>query len=605
MRGGLSERPQHHRLPLGSLTLTVLLVACACDQGSRAQAPAPAAEKEQEEPADAASCQPDATSGSSAEPASIMTCGGAAGAGSPLIDDFEDGNLLSLPVDGRSGAWFTYTDGSAGCVASEVADAGDGRALHLRGSGFTDWGAGFGTVMRWSQADQKACVYDASSYRGLRFRAKGNAKLRVNLQTRATTFESRGGECADSETCFDQHGRTLYLEPEWREFELDFCQLAPEGWGGERPPFDSAALVMLNIQVQQTEAFDLWIDDVSFIESSEDTAEACGPICPEHELPLGVEPAPTQTSTTGVELHTFEQPTPSCGAVTRRYLAYVPDRARGADGAPVLLVLHGSSADAESMRDFMTQRRFEALADRDGFVVVYGNAVPGQVTTPSMPNGGAWRFEGSPEVDDHEYLKLVIEDLRARSVLSGDSPLFLTGLSNGGGMVLHAAMEAPERYRGVAAIAPYVGAVAEQPERHSSWATTRVLIAYAEADPGMPSPDYNRIIEPLPAAWATALGVDSAAVEAPVQTDLPDRTVEGESYTGDAPNALGTRDSRVTQIDFTGAGVAVRALDLGRAGHFWPVFEHNDPPDVLSRWGLRNQDLDASDAVWEFFATAL
>lgn len=546
--------------------------------------------------------------GGSSEPAGITACDGAVAGQSPLIDDFDDGDMLSVPVDARGAMWFTYTDETPGCLEARVAVADGNPALRITGNGFTRWGAGFGTSLSWSLEAQKACMYDASTYQGLRFRARGNAKLRVALQTHATTFRSRGGGCPDSELCFDQHGRTLHLSSTWQEYELEFCALGPEGWGGDKPAFDASTLIMLNVQVHSLEPFEVWLDDVSFVARSEDADRICGPICPHDELPLGIEPTPTQTSidpvATGVKLFTFDQETPSCGALTRRYLAYVPSQAEGARDAPVLIVLPGSGADAESMRDFMTQQRFEELADRDGFIVVYANAVPAALaTTPDRPNGGAFRQLPGGEVNDHDYLLQIIEDLRGRSLLSGSNAVFLAGLSNGGGMALEAARQAPNRYQGIAAVMPYVGEEPSLPEALATWSTTSVLIAYTHGDPGLPSPGYNQVIERLPAAWASALGISPSAIAAPVRTEIADLAIEGEGYTGAAPTALKTRNSRAIRIDYgpSATGAAVRVFEFDRAGHFWPVLQHNDPPSVLARWGLRNQDMDAAEAIWEFF----
>jgi len=64
-------------------------------------------------------------------------------------------------------------------------------------------------------------------------------------------------------------------------------------------------------------------------------------------------------------------------------------------------------------------------------------------------NSGAWRqdFYDDGQVDDLEYLDLVLGDLLDRGIISGDNAVYLTGLSNGGGMVLEAARRADELLR--------------------------------------------------------------------------------------------------------------------------------------------------------------
>ncbi len=528
---------------------------------------------------------------------------------SPVIDDFEDGDFCISTLDRRMGSWFTYTDGTSGRVDATIVDTDDGKVLHLSGGGFSVWGPGFGALLSWSPELQGACLYDASDYGGLRFRARGNANLRAMIATQATTYESLGGGCPDSQDCYDQHGRTLELSSTWQDYELDFCELFPAGWGGQKPSFDPATLVMLNFSVQNLQDFELWLDDVEFVESSEPGEHRCGPSCPSAEVPVGVQPEPTETSITlseNLSLFTFEQPTTNCGALTRRYLVYVPDGLGEASDAPVLFVLHGSGSDAESMRDFMTQRRFETLADRDGFVVIYGNAAPGVLTSAQFPNGGAWRIDPASEVNDREYLTLVLQDLAGRAVLSGDNPIFLSGISNGGSMVMSAVLEAPERYRGFAAVMPYTDPILPRPEPSSAMALERVLIAYTPDDPGLPS-GAEALTAPLPPLWAAAMAIPGSAIAAPVRTELPNTVSEGADYTGDLPAVLRTRNSSVAQIDYgsIATGPAVRVLEFDHAGHLWPVPEHTDPERVLSEWGLRNQDIDGANAIWEFFASSL
>src|SRR4051812_24822337 len=61
--------------------------------------------------------------------------------------------------------------------------------------------------------------------------------------------------------------------------------------------------------------------------------------------------------------------------VRRRYLVYAPATLPPHPVA-VVLVFPGYSASAEAAAFYYTHTRFEALADRDGFVVVYGNGLP-------------------------------------------------------------------------------------------------------------------------------------------------------------------------------------------------------------------------------------
>ncbi|MEO6601522.1 MAG: hypothetical protein ABIQ16_16720, partial [Polyangiaceae bacterium] len=314
-------------------------------------------------------------------PPPVLGCSFAASGTQPSVDDFDDGTLLLHSVEQRVGAWYSFTDETTGCVKLSVEKADSSPALHFTGGGFSKWGAGFGVALAWSNAQNGQCTYDVSAYSGVRFRARGNAVLRVNFPSRESAFRSAGGDCPDSEGCFDQQGRNIALSADFQEYEIPFCSLAQAGFGSPLGALDRTKLTNLNFLVQTTSDFDVWLDDLEFIPWQDGQSRDCGAVCPADELALGIVPRPGETwldqQATGVHLSTFEQPTKDCGSVTRRYLSYIPKRLAPASDAPVVIVLHGLGADAESMQGFITQGRFETLADRDGFIVVYGNAAPG------------------------------------------------------------------------------------------------------------------------------------------------------------------------------------------------------------------------------------
>jgi poly(3-hydroxybutyrate) depolymerase len=286
----------------------------------------------------------------------------------------------------------------------------------------------------------------------------------------------------------------------------------------------------------------------------------------------------------------------------------VPKSLAPASDAPVIIVLHGLGADAESMRGFVTQGRFEALAERDGFIVVYGNAAPGVGTVAERPNGGGFRKDASTsgQVDDFAYLQQIIGDLASRGAISGKNPLFLAGLSDGGGMTHLAALHDPARYRGIAALMPYPGATVPIPKASGGSGIRRVLLGYSVADPAM-TPGYATQLAPLGPAWAAAVGLSLAEQNAPLTSSLPDRVKEGADYRGTVQNALLTRDSHAQQLDFgrDSAAPQVRVVRFDHAGHLWPVASPPDRAEEIAEFGFRNQDLDMTDLVWDFFKSSL
>lgn len=542
----------------------------------------------------------------------IKSCSSRADGTTPVIDDFEDGTLVLPSSEGRHGGWYTFTDGTTGCISAEVMSDSSSLAMHVAGGGFEAGRAGFGTALDWSNTQQGFCTYDVSAYAGIRFRARGKGQLRVTFPSRETSFESAGGSCPDSNGCFDRQGRSVILMPAYHDFVVPFCSLSQLGFGPAFGPQNLADMTSVNFLISTTGDFDVWIDDVAFVPRQAGQVDVCGPVCSEDEVPLGIVPQPTMTSldekSTGVQLHTFAQATKDCGPVTRRYLSYAPSSLTSPTDAPVVIVLHGSGADAESMRGFVTQSRFEALADRDGFVVVYGNAAPSAATVPERPNGGSFRktVGADTEINDVVYLELIVQDLVSRGAITGRNPVFLAGLSDGGGLVHIAGINDSSRYSGLALVSPYPGSLPELPTSTPDSIIKRVLLAYSLADPGLPA-GFPPELVPLGPAWARAIGVPASAVDAPTEIELPDLVQEGRGYTGSLPNALSTEDSRAAQLEYGSdpAGPICRVLRFDHAGHLWPIPSPLNDASVIGQFGFRNQDMDMADVVWTFFKSAL
>jgi endoglucanase len=201
----------------------------------------------------------------------------------PLIDDMEhsDGSILS--VCGRQGYWYTYNDATSGGSQTPLAATpftpaiiqggrvlGDGgasaHAAHTNGNGFTTWGAGMAFDLNSPGAGTKL-PYDATRYTGIRFWARiasgTQATVRVNIPERAT--DAVGNICAPK--CSDHFGKTLTLTASWVEYTLHFtgAELAQSGWG-TAATFDKSTLLGVQFQVAAGSTFDLWIDDISFVE---------------------------------------------------------------------------------------------------------------------------------------------------------------------------------------------------------------------------------------------------------------------------------------------------------------------------------------------------
>ena len=133
----------------------------------------------------------------------------------------------------------------------------------------------------------------------------------------------------------------------------------------------------------------------------------------------------------------------------RTYLTYVP---RGLPkGAPLVLVMHGSGQHAAEIR-ISTGYGFERLADEHAFAVVYPNSASFDWNDCSKV--GDFSVNGA-EVDDVGFLNALADKLIAEIGVDRGR-VFATGVSAGGFISIRLALEAPSRFRAVAAVAANV-----------------------------------------------------------------------------------------------------------------------------------------------------
>lgn len=294
----------------------------------------------------------------------------------------------------------------------------------------------------------------------------------------------------------------------------------------------------------------------------------------------------------------------------RRYLVYAPARLPD-EPVPVVFVFPGATASAESAALYYTHTRFETLADRDSFIVVYGNGLPKSPLsseTPSVPKGGflagCFARHGGEGLDV-TYVRKIVAQLDTELKVD-HARIYATGLSMGGGMSFQLALEAPDL---VAAIAPVAG-VPFQPQGewlkscHPKPGHGQVSVAMlaATADPFISYAPGGSVIYPdarYPGmeatrdAWMSAMRVEGP----PTIETFPD-TVDGDSY----KPRTGLSSSTIERQRFR-PGPEGQELWYYRAegmGHWWP-----NPVQMWGglweRFGKTNQDIDFSDQAWEFF----
>jgi polyhydroxybutyrate depolymerase len=249
--------------------------------------------------------------------------------------------------------------------------------------------------------------------------------------------------------------------------------------------------------------------------------------------------------------------------VTRTYLFHAGGEEK--PGRPLILVLHGWRGSADGIQR-RTRGAFDRLADRDGAIVVY----PQALGDPRW-NDGDGPQAGAP--DDVGFLAALIAAAVSEQGVDR-TRVFATGLSNGARMVYRLACERPEL---MAAAAPVSGGMAAAVARACPrGAPVAMLVMHGTGDPIVPFGDWiGRDVE----TWVRRDGCPAAA-----------RT----SLLPDADPNDGTT-TRVALHEPCAAGTAVALWTIEGGGHQWP--------GGASRWrnGNTARDFDAAEVIWDFF----
>lgn len=264
---------------------------------------------------------------------------------------------------------------------------------------------------------------------------------------------------------------------------------------------------------------------------------------------------------------------------TRSYVVRTP-ASLPKDGArvPLVLVFHGGGGNAANA-ERMT--RFTEKARKEGFIVVYPEGSGRMRTRLLTWNAGhCCGYAMQQRVDDVGFVNALIDEL-IRTYPIDTRRIYATGMSNGAMMAHRIGIELSHR---IAAIAPVVGTIFGDEKRPSQ--PVPALIINGLLDKHVP-PDGGQSRGPGANAWdgtPARPAVDQAAFWAEAN-GCKEKPTEREDAT------------RIEQVYSCPAGRDVKLVLLKDNGHAWPGGRRG------SRLGdLPSTSLNATDAIWEFFA---
>ena len=268
----------------------------------------------------------------------------------------------------------------------------------------------------------------------------------------------------------------------------------------------------------------------------------------------------------------------------------VPEGNAPPDGHALVVMLHGAGG---STRNVVEATRWDQLAKREGFVVVFPNGTPSDEAKPE-------RFFGNPQtwnsgagtslaagelsaeakgIDDVGFIAELIEAVAARTKIDKQR-VFIAGHSNGAGMAYRFASERPELVAAIGVMAGHLREGLEAlPSPVSLFSISGDLDPFAPLEGGAAGTRrlkmQTRAMLLNPSDWARANGLE------------------------DEPRTL--RDDgrlRVTLWGPNDAGTAVNWIVVMNHGHAWAGGSEALPEAII---GPKSNAFDATSEMWSFF----
>ena len=268
--------------------------------------------------------------------------------------------------------------------------------------------------------------------------------------------------------------------------------------------------------------------------------------------------------------------------ISRNYLVFAPKRFD--KPLPMVLALHGGGSNARQMERYT---RFNDLAAKEGFLVVYPEAVDGNWNDGrGMPGVRAQQ----ENIDDVKFVRTIVD--RIGKVHRIDrSRIYSTGISNGAFMSHRLASEASDL---ITAIAPVVGGMAPSMAKqfHPTYPVSSLIIQ-GDADPLVPVrggmvgfPRGRKRGQVVPTEETISLYVRRNGNQGdPTVTTLDRDEKDGTSV-------------EIRRYPDGPGGVKTQVYIVRNGGHTWtgrPLYL----PEMLI--GKASQEFSATDVIWEFF----
>ncbi|GEM_PF-208363 len=276
--------------------------------------------------------------------------------------------------------------------------------------------------------------------------------------------------------------------------------------------------------------------------------------------------------------------------IERSYWLYAPADYDGQEDWPLVMVFHGFQIDG---RFQMKVSQMNPVADRENFLIAYPEGLP--VLYPfTGESGPGWIIPGAFEREEHQddvgFVSKVIDDVNDNYQIDL-ARVHSTGWSNGSLFSFYLACELSDRIASVGGAGGHM-TYAQQSSCNATRPVSTILI-HGTDDILVPYDGIPNLFPPAPSTpelWASR---NNCSPE-PIITELPDIDTNDNST---ITRYRYTNCDGKTEMDF---------YVMNDGGHTWPMGGWPESEVWGNVWpaflGPVNQDINASEVIWEFFA---
>lgn len=248
----------------------------------------------------------------------------------------------------------------------------------------------------------------------------------------------------------------------------------------------------------------------------------------------------------------------------RDYKIFTPRDYDPSKKYPLLFCFHGYTSSAKNI---MQYSKFNGIADKEGFIVVYPQGL--RLNGSTHWNVGGWTLGSN--VNDVKFVESLIDNIS--TVFSIDEKrIYSTGMSNGGFMSFKLACQLSDK---IAAIASVTGSMTPQtydncnPSRSLS-----ILQIHGDSDRVVPYVGARSLFEPISNVLSYWSKFNSCSID-PILSRFDNIDLSD--------------NSRVEEYSY------VNCLDSTQVSHYKVI---GGGHDWFGAWG--NMDINSSELIWSF-----